>query len=115
MLNVGTALVISLLLSFSACRRLSTLDEKLVGTWQYTTVDATVRTTLKVDHTITISFDGKEQIPAGKWRVEGNELVKDIYIDFHSPEFPPTREVQISEVTADKLVMNPGLTYTRVR
>jgi hypothetical protein len=91
---------------------------KLIGTWQYTTIDTTVRTTLKPDHTVAIAFDGKEQIPAGKWRVEANELVTDIHIDFHSSEFPPTRQMQretISELTADKFVTAACLIYTRVK
>ena len=87
--------------------------------------------TLKADHTIRMSIEGKPAFPSGQWRVEGNELIQDLKINFRAMGLPPMHTAtetpeqlgpfathvireQVLEITSEGLVTN-GATYARVK
>src|SRR3954464_10815824 len=77
------------LLAIVACGHASN-DTKLVGTWQYTTMDAVGRMTFTADHKVVGSFPKDATVDArlpdaqfvvvtaGTWRLEGQELVTEM-------------------------------------
>ena len=54
------------------------LEEKLIGTWHFITVDAICYFTFYRDHTFTGSLNDGKPFPGGTWSVAGAELVLDM-------------------------------------
>src|SRR5436190_11744528 len=65
----------------ATCHRLSPIEQKVVGTWEYTGMDFTNRVVFSEDRTVTTLFPDSQApakwVPAvfGTWSVEGDELV----------------------------------------
>ena len=89
-------------LSLTACHRLSANERRLIGTWEYTTVDAIGRLRFYADHKVALWFvdsaeEGIEPRDAfnGTWRVDGDQVA--LNIDYKSafkdsPLKPPESE-----------------------
>jgi hypothetical protein len=101
-----------------SCQRLSPGEEKIIGTWEFTGLDATGRVVFRRDHTVVDLFPENDSTIAkwaptawGKWRLEGNEIVTDeeiLPIPGHST--PPRRitRLPIREFGDNRLVRADG-------
>ena len=67
-----------------ACHRLGSIEEKIVGTWEYTGFDSHSRVVFRRDHIMVVlvpangdDFNARHWMPAswGKWRVDGNAII----------------------------------------
>ncbi len=99
------------------CQRTSPTEEKIIGTWEFTGLDATGRVVFRRDHQVIDLFlegDGPNArwIPTswGKWRLEGNEIVTDqeMLVGDYSPSERQLGRVPIREFEQDKLVRGDG-------
>src|ERR1700737_1002064 len=73
-----------------ACHSLSQNETKIIGTWQYATMNAVGRMTFDRNHKVIVSFPHDDTVDAhfadakfdpaasGMWRLEGNDLVYDL-------------------------------------
>jgi hypothetical protein len=106
---------------------LSPNEKKLVGTWEFTGIDATGRLTLRADHTSETLFPDMddstkwEVLLRGSWRLEGNDLIMEEKPTF-GPSVPgdPPRQMELTRITirefgSDKLVPEKGGPYKRVK
>jgi hypothetical protein len=75
--------VVALAATVLACHRLSPAEEKVVGTWEWTTIDAVGRMTVHPNHRFDLWFiDSKEDedhpdpqyVTHGRWTVDGTEF-----------------------------------------
>jgi hypothetical protein len=66
------------------CQRVSSTEEKVVGTWEYTGFDSHSRIAFRRDHIVVVlipadgdDFNARHWMPAswGKWRVDGNTII----------------------------------------
>src|SRR5690349_24431562 len=76
-----------LLLALVSCHRLSPMEQKLVGTWQWEYIEGTGHMTFTRDHKILYHLDDEGQdhskppkdrvkvVTAGTWHLKGNTLV----------------------------------------
>lgn len=107
-----------------ACAQLSPTEKMLVGTWQFTGIDATGRMVLRADHRSATLFpitgQNFEVVAKGSWRVDGDELVR-----IEKPTFGPsvpgdappkvqTTRMRIREIHRDRLVVGDGPDMKRV-
>lgn len=105
-------------LATTSCERITPAEAKVLGTWEFTGLDATVRLVFRRDHTVvslSSQADGfKEKwAPAawGTWRLEGNEIVTDeevFPIGGYLPKHRQVARVPIREFGEDKLVRADG-------
>jgi hypothetical protein len=72
-------------LALPSCHRASGDEARLIGTWEYTTVDAVGRLRFDGDHKVALWFvesptDGVEPKDAlwGTWRIEGDQVLLDM-------------------------------------
>jgi hypothetical protein len=115
--------VIPILVLVTACSRLSPNEEKVVGTWEYTGIDATGRVVLRRDHTVVDMFfiEGAwEPVASGTWRLEGNELVTEENsligpsIPGDTPRPKEITRLKIRAFERNKLVRDEDSDFTRV-
>lgn len=108
---------ITSLVAAIGCQRTSPTEEKVIGTWEFTGLDATGRVVFRRDHKVIDLFlegDGPNArwIPTswGKWRLEGNEIVTDqeMLVGDYSPSERQLGRVPIREFEQDKLVRGDG-------
>lgn len=102
-----------------SCQRITNEEAKIVGTWEFTGLDATVRLVLRRDHTIVTLMspadgycDQKWAASAwGKWRLDGNEIVTDEEV-FAVPGYLSSNRqvarVPIQSVQENRLVRGDG-------
>lgn len=107
-----------------SCQRVAPAEEKIIGLWEFTGLDATGRVVFRRDHTVVDLFiegDGVNArwIPTswGKWRLEGSEIVTDremLVGDYSSADRQITR-LPIREIDEQLLVRADGRpNFTRV-
>src|SRR5438477_1861803 len=81
MLSTRLALA-TLLLFLAACHQLSPTEKRLVGSWDYNRqIDGVDTITYEADHTFFVSvrmMDDRWTQCWGRWRVEGNDIIRDI-------------------------------------
>jgi hypothetical protein len=101
------------LFTFAACNRLSSNEEKIIGTWE-ARGGFGPRCVFNRDHTsavLQLGADGKwTTMSEGRWRLEGNDIVDDFKFTFRAPdpgETPHafTGRMKVLEFQRDKLVM----------
>jgi hypothetical protein len=112
----------------SACHRLSPTEEKFVGTWSHSSMDATDFQVLGQDHSIIVFFPEDQQdsskdirvfrVGSGKWRIEGNDFIQEI--DSELPVFPENTPIpkmvisrKIIDVRHDKIVFDHDSPFLR--
>ena len=68
----------------TGCRRLTAAEEKIVGTWEFTGIDASGRVVYRPDHTVVALFPEYDALNArwvprswGSWRLDGSEIVSE--------------------------------------
>lgn len=100
------------------CQRVTRTEEKIIGLWEFTGLDATGRVVFRRDHTVVNLFrDGSDPnakwAPTawGTWRLEGNEIVTDEEV-FSVPGYlPSSRQIArmpIRDFQEEKLVRADG-------
>ena len=100
-----------------ACHRQSQFEEKLVGTWYFTTADADVETTLKRDHTLaaTINSGGQALHYVGRWSLDGNDLIQEFDMSLLPKAMAQPNKIKretIREITEETLTTTDN-TYKR--
>lgn len=87
MLTARITLLISLCSIGCAVAQLLPLEQRIVGTWQFSSIDATGRMIFRADHTYSTMFPFSglhdwKVVTRGTWRIEGHYLVvaeKDVF------------------------------------
>jgi hypothetical protein len=104
----------TLCLTLTGCNKLSHNEERVVGVWEFTGIDATGRIVYRRDHIAVELFPDYEGLNAkwaprswGSWRLEGDDIVSEMEA-FPIPEMPAvpkrTTRTSIREFHEDKLV-----------
>ena len=95
--------------------RLSPEEAKLVGTWQYVTIDAVGRFTLTATHRVTLAFPRDDSADSpfratawGHWRLNGDEFVYDIANKKLSVEKREIRK-RLVDIGRDKVITDGSL------
>lgn len=81
--------IIAFVVCAAGCQVSRSTEQKLVGSWDYNrTIDSVDTITYETDHTFFVSvgmMDDRWTESSGRWRVEGNDIVRDItYMDIPS-------------------------------
>jgi hypothetical protein len=127
-------LVVAVALGFcgaAACHRPSA-DERMVGIWQFTGMDATMDYVFKPDHTFEVwaeSMDVEQskgpwlQMNFGTWKVEGDELVMEYkrprsaefeeFLKSQGIDLPPVNRRKVLRFGADKIEFPQGGPFIR--
>jgi hypothetical protein len=112
----------------TACHRLSPSEEKFVGTWSHSSMDATDFQVLRPDHSIVVFLPEERhdssnvlrvfRAGSGKWRIEGHDYVEEI--DSELPVFPDNTPLpkmvirrRIVEIGRDKIVFDQDSPFVR--
>jgi hypothetical protein len=124
MLSAMPRLALLALLFVSSCHRITPAEEKLLGTWEWSSIDATGRIEFRRDHTTTTLFylDGQwEPVTSGKWRLKANDLLTEqrLLPTSRAPNDAPPRtehaRLTIRSVSPNKIVFVNASDMTRVR
>lgn len=102
----------------TGCRRLTVSEEKIIGTWEFTGIDASGRVVYRRDHTVVELFPEYDALNArwvprswGSWRLEGSEIVSETE-SFQIPGMPqiPKRvnRTIIRDFSDERLVREEG-------
>jgi hypothetical protein len=109
----------------SAGRNLLPAEARLVGSWVFASVDSTVTLTYERDHTFSQSvWSGGERFIecSGEWRLEGNDIVRDIKwsafnrlkaVDPEAQKPPSHIRETIDKLGRNILVLKNGVAYKR--
>src|SRR5437588_2987248 len=101
------------LFTLSACNRLSSNEEKIVGTWE-APGGFGPRCVFNRDHTSAVLFPGSDgkwtTMSEGRWRLDGNDIVDEHKFTYRAPDPGETPHafrgrMKILEFQRDKLVM----------
>jgi hypothetical protein len=109
----------------TAGHRLSAIEAKLVGSWNFASTDSTATLTYESDHTFSQSvWAGDERFieSSGTWRIEGRDIVREIkwsifeklktiYPDAKKP--PLQIRETIEKLGHSTLAIKSGITYKR--
>lgn len=105
-------------LATASCERITPAESKVIGTWEFTGLDATVRLVFRRDHTVvslSSQADGSKGkwAPAawGTWRLEANEIVTDeevFPIAGYLPKHRQVARVPIRAFEEDRLMRADG-------
>jgi hypothetical protein len=117
---------VTLGLAVGACQRVSPAEEKVIGIWEFTGLDATGRVVFRRDHTVVDLFTESDSPNArwaptawGKWRLEGNEIITDdevLPIPGYSPRPRRITRIPIRDFEEGRLVRADGRAdFNRVR
>lgn len=116
--NFGAFLCLAALcLAWKTSHPLTPAEEKIIGTWQFSGVDTTGRVVFRRDHTVVELFREDEIVPkwvagaAGKWRLEGNEIIAEkeiLPIEGMTPFPRRITRTAIREFHEDRLVRGDG-------
>jgi hypothetical protein len=117
---------VTLGLAVEACQRVSPAEEKVIGIWEFTGLDATGRVVFRRDHTVVDLFTESDSPNArwaptawGKWRLEGNEIITDdevLPIPGYSPRPRRVTRIPIRDFEEGRLVRADGRAdFNRVR
>jgi hypothetical protein len=110
-------LTITSFLVMISCRRVTLMEEKVVGIWESSGVDATGRIVFRRDHTvINLSPDGHIlgvrwiATSKGKWHLDGNEIVTDeqMLVGDYSPRERRMGRIPIQRFDQKTLVRADG-------
>jgi|SRR5882724_2507275 len=124
MLASRITVLITLCSVTSVFAQLSPLEQKIVGTWQFTGIDATGRIVLRPDHSCATMFPimGQWEVLAkGTWRIDGRDLVRVEKPTFGPsvPGDPPPKiersRMRIHSVTRDEFALGDGLPMKRLK
>lgn len=119
-------LAVTLGLVLAACQRVTPAEEKIIGIWEFTGLDATGRVVFRRDHTVVDLFTESDSPNArwaptawGKWRLEGNEIIIDeemLPIPGYTPHPRRITQLPIREFEEGRLVRADGRPdFNRVR
>lgn len=108
------------------CQRVTPSEEKIIGIWEFTGLDATGRVVFRRDHTVIDLFTESDSPNArwaatawGKWRLEGNEIITDdnaLPLPGYSPRPTRVTRMPIRTFEDDRLVRADGRPdFNRVR
>jgi hypothetical protein len=109
-----------------AVAQLSPLEEKIIGMWQFTGTNTTLRIVLRADHTCAtlVPITGRrgwEILAKGTWRIGGHQLIR-----VEKPTFGPsasvdphglsvTSKLPIRSITPDRFELGGGPAMKRVK
>ena len=109
-----------------AVAQLSPLEQKVIGTWQFTGIDASGRIVLRADHTCATMLPitgrrGWEILAKGTWRIDGNHLIRvekpwfgpSVSVDPPGPSV--TSKLPIRSITPDRFELGAGRPMKRVK
>jgi hypothetical protein len=121
------AFALLVLLCASGCYRNAPEEDKILGTWEFTGIDATGRVVFRRDHKVVHLFPEQDSstnarwipLAAGTWRLEGNEIVTDVKtLPLRGVDSPTQRttRMMVREFHEDRLVREEGRSpFFRVR
>jgi hypothetical protein len=101
----------------AACHRVSPAEERIIGIWEFTGIDATGRVVFHRDHTVVDLFPDSDApyvwgpSASGTWRLEGDEVVTDdqvLPIPGYSPFPRRITRIPIREYHGDRWVREEG-------
>jgi hypothetical protein len=104
-------------ISATACHHVSPAEERIIGTWEFTGIDATGRVVFHRDHTVVDLFPEPqapyawEPAASGTWRLEGDVVVTDdqmLPIPGYSPHPRRITRIPIREYHGDRWVRDEG-------
>ena len=109
-----------------ALAQLSSLEQKVIGTWQFTGIDTTGRIVLRADHTCATMLPitgrrGWKILAKGTWRIDGQYLIRVEKPWFGSSTSvdPPgpsvTSKLPIRSITQDRFELGGGPPMKRVK
>jgi hypothetical protein len=102
------------LFCMTGCYRVLPEEQKIIGTWEFTGIDATGRVVFRRDHTVVDLFPEDDRsinarwipLAAGKWRLEGNDIVTEeetLPLRFVPSPTSRTTRITIREFHEDRL------------
>jgi len=125
MLARSSVIALMSLLLEMPCEALSPREQKIVGTWQYATMDAVGRMTFDTHHRVTLSFALDDSphvrwhaVADGPWRLDGSRLIWTIH-PYPIPGYAPTPdshvEDEIVRLGKNEITFKRGSPFKRVR
>ena len=105
------------LIGMVGCQRVTPAEERVIGTWEFTGLDATGRVVFRRDHKVVDLFTDGDGPNArwiatfwGKWRLEGNEIVTDeeTLVGDYATSTRRLGRIPISEFEQNRLVRADG-------
>ena len=95
---------------------LSPLEQKVIGTWQFTGVDASLRIVLNADHTCATMVPvtgrrGWQILAKGTWRIDGHYLIR---VEKPAPGPSVTSKLRMGSITAHRFQLGAGRPMERV-
>lgn len=109
-----------------ALAQLSPLEQKVIGTWQFTGIDFTSRVVLRADHTCVTMLPitgrrGWEILAKGTWRIDGHYLIRvekptsGSAVSADPPGPSVTSKLAIRSITPDRFALGGGRPMKRVK
>jgi hypothetical protein len=118
------SLLVVAVLAVAGCSRLSANEQRVVGTWDYPTVNASARLVFRGNHSVELLAPEPNTAPqkfsvaaSGRWRVEDADLIYTLkFVPSNYGATPDTTfKETIAEFGPDELIFKSGRSFSRAK